>query len=132
MVIGSFTIYHLYLAVTNQTTIESLSPFLLLRHLPPLPTDGHSLSDPPLEPELSYSQRRLVKDAHSSIRLYDVGWKKNIAQIWGWDRPCGWVYRMFGIGAWLVFRLLLLMRLLLMMMEQSRRWTFVPSESCFG
>ncbi|KAF8892385.1 hypothetical protein CPB85DRAFT_1377841 [Mucidula mucida] len=99
MVIGSFTIYHLYLAVTNQTTIESLSPFLLLRHLPPLPTDGHSLSDPPLEPELSYSQRRLVKDAHSSIRLYDVGWKKNIAQIWGWDRPCGWVYRMFGIGA---------------------------------
>ncbi|KAJ8691287.1 palmitoyltransferase for Vac8p [Pleurotus ostreatus] len=34
LVIGSFLFYHVYLISTNQTTIENLSPFMLLRHLP--------------------------------------------------------------------------------------------------
>jgi len=96
LVIGSFWIYHLYLTTTNQTTLEHLSPFLLLRHLPALPaqtSQRHKLSDPPQEHEMSHAQRRLVRDAHRYIRLYDVGWKRNWGQVMGWDRPWGWVYR---------------------------------------
>ena len=114
MVIGPFLLYHIYLVSyvspavffpcrndiescrTNQTTLEHLSPFILLRELPPLPqhaSDRCRLSDPPLEHELSFNQRRLVRDAHGYIRLYDVGWKRNWAQVLGWNRPWGWLYR---------------------------------------
>ena len=84
---------------TNQTTIENISPFLLLRHLPPLPaapshpTNANTtrkLSDPPQEHELSYSQRRMVKDAHWDIRVYDVGWRRNWALVGGWEGEWGW------------------------------------------
>ncbi|KAI5116582.1 hypothetical protein M0805_009225 [Coniferiporia weirii] len=34
LVVGSFLLWHVYLASTNQTTIENISPFLLLRYLP--------------------------------------------------------------------------------------------------
>ncbi|KAI0354859.1 zf-DHHC-domain-containing protein [Trametes cingulata] len=96
MVIGSFLGYHIYLITTNQTTLESLSPFWLLRHIPPLPdnADSRKLSNPPLEHELSFEQRMLVRDAHRYIRLYDVGWRKNWAQVFGWSKPWGWVYRL--------------------------------------
>ncbi|KAF9262876.1 zf-DHHC-domain-containing protein [Marasmius fiardii PR-910] len=99
IVIGSFLVYHLYLVTTNQTTVEHISPFLLLRYLPPLPRTGHKLSDPPQEHELSSSQRRLVKDAHGTIRLYDVGWKKNWAQVFGWKSRYGWLRRLLNGGA---------------------------------
>ncbi|KAK1236045.1 palmitoyltransferase for Vac8p [Marasmius sp. AFHP31] len=99
LVIGSFFVYHLYLVTTNQTTVEHISPFLLLRYLPRLPQTGHKLSDPPLEHELSFPQRRLIKDAHASIRLYDVGWKKNWAQVLGWNRRFGWMTRLLCGGA---------------------------------
>ncbi|KAM5536788.1 hypothetical protein V8D89_009506 [Ganoderma adspersum] len=101
MVIGSFCIYHIYLVSTNQTTIESLSPFMLLRHLPPLPdnVDSRKLSNPPLEHELSFEQRLLVRAAHRHIRLYDLGFKKNWAQVFGWSRPWGWVYRLLIGGS---------------------------------
>ncbi|KIM54450.1 hypothetical protein SCLCIDRAFT_1221931 [Scleroderma citrinum Foug A] len=90
IVMGSFTIYHMYLISTNQTTLESLSPFLLLRYLPPLPPTLR-LSDLPLEHELSYNQRRLVRKAHSAVKLYDLGWRRNWAQVFGWSRPRGWI-----------------------------------------
>ncbi|KDQ62679.1 hypothetical protein JAAARDRAFT_30583 [Jaapia argillacea MUCL 33604] len=53
LVVGSFLVYHFYLISTNQTTLEHLSPYLLLRSLPPLPPTaqgyrGHKLSEPPL------------------------------------------------------------------------------------
>ncbi|KAF8158187.1 DHHC palmitoyltransferase-domain-containing protein [Crassisporium funariophilum] len=98
LVVGSFTAYHIYLTSTNQTTLENIQPFMLLRQLPPLPRSGHSLSDPPLEPELSFAQRRLVKDAHGQILLYDVGWRKNWAQVFGWKRRYGWLYRLWCGG----------------------------------
>ncbi|KAJ6585391.1 DHHC palmitoyltransferase-domain-containing protein [Mycena capillaripes] len=98
LVMGSFYGYHLYLVYINQTTIENLSPFLILRHLPPLPRTGHDLSDPPLEPELSRSQRHLVRDAHGYIRLYDVGWRKNFRQVFGWSHPYGWILRLWCGG----------------------------------
>lgn len=72
---------------------------MLLRHLPPLPRVGHSLSDPPLEPELSYPQRRLVKDAHGTLSIYDVGFKKNWAQAMGWNTKFGWLTRILCGGA---------------------------------
>ncbi|KAJ7080554.1 DHHC palmitoyltransferase-domain-containing protein, partial [Mycena epipterygia] len=99
LVIGSFYCYHLYLVFINQTTIENLSPFLILRDLPRLPRTGHDLSDPPLEPELSRPQRHLVQDAHGYIRLYDLGWRKNFWQVFGWNRPYGWVVRLWCGGA---------------------------------
>ncbi|PPR00455.1 hypothetical protein CVT24_004516 [Panaeolus cyanescens] len=99
IIIGSFAAYHIYLTFTNQTTIENITPFILLRHLPPLPATGHTLSDPPLEPELSGPQRRLVKDAHQQIYLYDIGWRNNFSQVFGWNRPYGWVYRLWYGGA---------------------------------
>ncbi|KAF8550808.1 zf-DHHC-domain-containing protein [Imleria badia] len=98
VVVGSFTIYHVYLISTNQTTLEGLSPFLLLRHIPPLPVSLR-LSDPPMEHELSYNQRGLVKDAHRSVKLYDLGWRKNWAQVFGWNKPRGWMWRVMYGGA---------------------------------
>ncbi|CCM05602.1 uncharacterized protein FIBRA_07830 [Fibroporia radiculosa] len=97
LVFGSFWLYHLYLITSNQTTLEQLSPFLLLRHLPPIPTQSESsrmLSNPPLEHELSYRQRRLVREAHHRIRMYDVGWRGNWGQVMGWNRPWGWLQRL--------------------------------------
>ncbi|KAI0767343.1 zf-DHHC-domain-containing protein [Fomes fomentarius] len=101
MVIGSFCFYHLYLVSTNQTTLESLSPFLLLRHIPPLPdnADSRKLSNPPLEHELSFEQRVLVREAHRHIRLYDVGFKRNWSQVFGWSRTWGWVWRLVCGGS---------------------------------
>ncbi|KAH9480611.1 Palmitoyltransferase ZDHHC15 [Psilocybe cubensis] len=99
LVVGSFAAYHIYLIFTNQTTVENIAPFMLLRHLPPLPRTGHSLSDPPLEPELSSVQRRIVKDAHGQILIYDLGWKKNFAQVFGWNRKYGWLFRLWCGGA---------------------------------
>ncbi|EKM51585.1 uncharacterized protein PHACADRAFT_150099 [Phanerochaete carnosa HHB-10118-sp] len=103
MVLGPFVIYHIFLVSTNQTTIEHLSPFFLLRQLPPLSpqhaADHPHLSDPPLEHELSYSQRRLVRDAHGYIKIYNLGWRKNWAQVLGCDKPYGWINRiLFGGG----------------------------------
>jgi hypothetical protein len=92
---------------TNQTTLEHISPFLLLRHLPPLPpsASGRRLSQPPDEDELSYPQRSLVRDAHGYIRLYNLGWRRNWASVFGWDaekHPWGWVWRLVCGGGGLV------------------------------
>ncbi|KAL0579889.1 palmitoyltransferase for Vac8p [Marasmius crinis-equi] len=59
----------------------------------------HKLSDPPLEHELNFPQRKLIKDAHGTIRLYDVGWRKNWAQVLGWNSRFGWVKRLLHGGA---------------------------------
>lgn len=88
---------------TNQTTLESLAPFLLLRHIPQLPQHDHSgsggrLSDPPMEHELSSSQRRLIRATHSRLKLYDVGWRENWKQVIGWKHPWGWVPRLLYGG----------------------------------
>ncbi|KAH9929082.1 zf-DHHC-domain-containing protein [Epithele typhae] len=100
MVIGSFCVWHLYLASTNQTTVECLSPFLLLRELPPLTESPEvlRLSNPPLEHELSFEQRMIVRDAHRRVHIYDLGFRKNWAQVFGWSRPWGWVYRLLMGG----------------------------------
>ncbi|KAH9922678.1 uncharacterized protein B0H18DRAFT_1017433 [Fomitopsis serialis] len=86
-------IYLAFTGSTNQTTLENVSPFLLLRHLPPLPrssSDAPSLPDAPLEHQLSHAQRRLVRDAHFHVR--------NWAQVAGWDRPWGWVHKLLVGG----------------------------------
>jgi hypothetical protein len=87
---------------TNQTTIENINPFLLLAHLPapPTPPTGEDASPHRLlEHELSFDQRRIVREAHGQIRLYDLGWKRNFAQIFGWERKEGWVKRILTGGA---------------------------------
>ena len=122
---ASFLGFHVYLCLTNQTTLENLSPFLLLRYLPApnldsrhvpgtsitnlstdtpetVPDSPYRFPSPPPSPyaiasgarnrrtnrpwdehELSYAQRHTIRRAHSRIRLYDVGWKKNLAQVFG-------------------------------------------------
>ncbi|KIL58016.1 hypothetical protein M378DRAFT_87032 [Amanita muscaria Koide BX008] len=102
LVMGSFFIYHVYLILTNQTTLEHMSPFLILRQLPTLPNHGQgtTLSNPPKEYELSYKQRLLVKDAHGVLRLYDIGWRRNIAQALGFGGvPNGWAWRIWYGGS---------------------------------
>lgn len=37
---GSFIGFHIYLVTTGQTTLEQLSPYMLLRYLPPLPSSN--------------------------------------------------------------------------------------------
>lgn len=95
LMMGSFAGYHAYLISTNQTTIEQLSPFLLLRALPaPLPPAQPAHADPyyfpspsqpltPAEHELTYKQRRLVQRAHERLRLYDLGLARNWAAVFG-------------------------------------------------
>ncbi|KAF4589947.1 palmitoyltransferase for Vac8p [Pleurotus pulmonarius] len=103
LVVGSFLFYHIYLISTNQTTIENLSAFMLLRHLPPLsPSNngGRMLSDPPSEHELTYEQRYIVREAHGAIRLYDIGWRRNWGQVFGWEGRWGWIPRLlYGGGS---------------------------------
>jgi len=93
LVVGPFFAYHIYLVSTNQTTIESGWSFILLRHLPPLPPSptGQRLSNPPLEHELTHRQRILVRRAHGAIRVYDVGLRRNWAQVLGWGGKNSWI-----------------------------------------
>ncbi|KAG8971589.1 palmitoyltransferase for Vac8p [Tulasnella sp. 425] len=49
LMIGSFWGYHVYLISTNQTTLEQLTPFILLRHIPPLPIPA-PISNPSTSP----------------------------------------------------------------------------------
>ncbi|KAJ3890806.1 hypothetical protein GG344DRAFT_9389, partial [Lentinula edodes] len=85
---------------TNQTTLEHITPFLLLRYLPALPhmESSHGLSDPPLEHELSYRQRRLIKEAHGYVRVYDIGFRRNWQQVVGWKGPYGLMTRLLCGG----------------------------------
>jgi len=98
LVIGSFLLYHVYLISTNQTTLENLSPFLLLRYLPPLNMSRNDNPEPLDEDRMSHGQRRTVRDAHQQIRIYDVGWRKNWTQVFGWNGKYGWVYRLLCGG----------------------------------
>lgn len=82
LVLGSFAGYHIYLILTNQTTIEQISFYHLLAHLPIIPAaSGHDIVYPPKEHQLTYSQRRLVREAHSKIRVYNVGYQQNYQQV---------------------------------------------------
>ncbi|KIJ54210.1 hypothetical protein M422DRAFT_241461 [Sphaerobolus stellatus SS14] len=47
IVMGSFVIYHFYLIIINQTTLEHMSPYHLLRHLPPPPSHPKPANFPP-------------------------------------------------------------------------------------
>lgn len=114
-VVGSFLGYHLYLisygalaffsaviwidssCSINRTTLEDLSPFLLLRLIPNLTNPRDPFPTP--EHQLSYNQRRVVRRAHRQIQLYNVGWRRNWGQVFGWERQRGWVYRLLLGGA---------------------------------
>lgn len=100
LIMGSFFGYHVYLVLTNQTTLEHIAPFYILRYLPPLPPCR--LSSPPLEYQLHSKQRRAVRAVHSRVRLYDVGWRRNVEQVFGMGakrrRWQAWVARVLWGG----------------------------------
>ncbi|KAF8744805.1 zf-DHHC protein, partial [Rhizoctonia solani] len=139
---GSFSGFHVYLVTTGQTTIEQLSPYMLLRYLPPprsvdarksndsdrsfesdvdlqsmlntgpeeeiqlntssslispaglenlplYPPPGHSMpvasrqnSFQLAEHTMTREQRRIVRSAAGKIRIYDLGWKRNWAELY--------------------------------------------------
>ena len=53
-----------------------------------------------------YAQRRAVREAHARLRLYDVGWRRNAAQVFGTTGPKrrwrAWVARLSWGGHWCV------------------------------
>ncbi len=124
LIIGSFFGYHVYLVLyvfpfcslmssnnffldlfpsTNQTTLEHISPFYILRYLPPSPPSR--LSSPPMEHQLASRQRRAVRAAHARVCLYDVGWRRNVEQVFGMGvkrRWQAWVGRLLWGGGWYV------------------------------
>ena len=100
-VCGTSLLYHHWVCQLfrriNRTTLEDLSPFLLLRLIPNL-TNPHDPFPTP-EHRLNYDQRRVIKRAHRQIQLHNVGWRKNWGQVFGWERRRGWVYRLLLGGA---------------------------------
>ncbi|KAG9100539.1 palmitoyltransferase for Vac8p, partial [Ceratobasidium sp. UAMH 11750] len=42
---GSFVGFHIYLVTTGQTTLEQLSPYMLLRYLPPSSSNAANSGD---------------------------------------------------------------------------------------
>lgn len=108
LVMGSFLGYHIYLISTNQTTVENISHFFLLRYLPTppeestpdaQPTSRRPLAFPPMEHELSYQQRTLVRAAHGAIHIYDVGFSQNWAQVYGWSKSRDWMKKLLNGGS---------------------------------
>ena len=98
-----FRMLDLFHLSTNQTTLEHISPFYILRYLPPLPPSR--LSSPPLEHQLASKQRRAVRAAHARMRLYDVGWRRNVEQVYGMGakrRWQAWAGRLLWGGGWYV------------------------------
>ncbi|KAF8339622.1 DHHC palmitoyltransferase-domain-containing protein, partial [Cantharellus anzutake] len=101
LTVGPFFIYHVYLTCTNQTTIETLHPYMLLSYLAPsvrLPRimgpildDPYRFPSPPprrwVEHGLNSKQRMLVREAAGRIRIYDLGWRENIWQTLGGPDP---------------------------------------------
>jgi palmitoyltransferase len=53
-----------------------------------------------------FAQRRAVREAHSRLRLYDVGWRRNAAQVFGTAGPKrrwrAWAARLSWGGHWYV------------------------------
>ena len=109
---------------TNQTTLECLTPFLLLRYLPRVSEPSSIAGNPRSENDtvdglntsingngvlrehmLSSAQRRHVRIAHHFIRIYDVGWARNWGEVFGlrgrgrW----GWIERILCGGSTCVF-----------------------------
>src|SRR5712675_165578 len=83
---------------TNQTTFEHITPFHLLRHLPPL--SPSRLSSPPMEHQLAFTQRHAVRVVHARMRLYDVGWRRNALQVFGVSPKRAWATMLLWGGSW--------------------------------
>lgn len=61
-----------------------------------------------MEHQLGSKQRRAVRAAHAHMRLYDVGWRRNVEQVFGMRakrRWQAWVGRLLWGGGWYVRRL---------------------------
>lgn len=144
--VGSFWLWHVYLITyvkgptlgaithsydhnrTGQTTVECLTPFLLLRYLPKasespqlggpdssgnrltrdeniVTGQGTSTNGVLREHDLTTAQRRHVRIAHNFIRLYDVGWVQNWGQVYGVQNRgwSGWLERFVCGGSTCVF-----------------------------
>ncbi|GAA6006738.1 DHHC family palmitoyltransferase [Rhodotorula paludigena] len=100
--VGSFGLYHLYLACKNRTTIEAMEHPNSIATLalasassaPPSSAASHAMRR--LQPiDLTYQQRRALTSAARALSIYDLGTKENLKQIfgdkwWEWGMPWGW------------------------------------------
>ncbi|KAM0789703.1 hypothetical protein ACM66B_006563 [Microbotryomycetes sp. NB124-2] len=96
--VGSFALYHLYLACSNRTTIESMEGGAKVT--PSRSTsrthDGPSVHFRP-DHDLTRQERWQLEKANSKLNIYDLGWKRNLSEIfggwderWSWLLPVGW------------------------------------------
>ncbi|GAA5985389.1 hypothetical protein JCM10908_006957 [Rhodotorula pacifica] len=97
--VGSFGLYHLYLACKNRTTIEAMEhPTAIAPPPPPHPhPSAYSHAQPRtrrLHPnDLTYKQRQRLSAAAKRYNIYDLGsWRKNLKEVFGGrERWTEWV-----------------------------------------
>ncbi|KAK4684173.1 hypothetical protein P7C73_g6030, partial [Tremellales sp. Uapishka_1] len=86
--VGSLMSYHWYLVLNNQTTLESLS------HTPPAALVS-AASSKGWKPDhlLTRGERNRLRDEAHEINVYDLGWRKNLREVFGdgAERQMSWV-----------------------------------------
>lgn len=87
--VGGFGIHHLFLCCRNRTTIESMEMNGLRIKLPQ--SQGAQYKP---DHHLSRSEREGLEAATRKHRLYDLGWKRNLKEVFGsnwkvWFIPTG-------------------------------------------
>ncbi|KAI6009025.1 zf-DHHC-domain-containing protein [Pisolithus microcarpus] len=81
LVVGSFMVYHIYLISYVHASSDSKSITLLTTEIPSS-TSIFSLVGSSHRTRTVYTQRRLVRNAHRTIKL-------KLAQVFGWRKPGG-------------------------------------------
>lgn len=103
LALGGFSSYHLYLAGSNRTTLEAMESTnrLRLSAIPPPPDrerDQPSSSSAAVASLVSFAEQRRLEREASAINIFDLGWRANMAQVFGPVRP----RRGIGMLAWIL------------------------------
>jgi len=103
LALGGFSSYHLYLVGSNRTTLEAMESTNRLRisAIPP-PTehgdDRSASSSAAVASLISYAEQRRLEREASAINIFDLGWRANMAQVFGPVR----LRRGLGLLAWIL------------------------------
>ncbi|BGP58270.1 palmitoyltransferase for Vac8p [Rhodotorula sphaerocarpa] len=93
LTVGSFGLYHFYLACTNRSTIEAMEHPTAIAP----PSRGPPATRRLQPHDLTYKQRQRLTAASRKYNVYDLGVKGNLEQVFGgrerwyeWVMPWGW------------------------------------------
>jgi len=89
LAVGGFALYHVWLACRNKTTVESME------RAPAVALDVAEGETAKLRDyyELNKVERRRMDKAASANHVYDLGWRRNLAEVFGgWDRRWEWLW----------------------------------------